>query len=242
MNQQRIGIIGAMVEEVDLLHRHLEHVEMVTFAGITFASGQLFGQSVVVCKSGIGKVNAAVCTQLLISQFTVSQIIFTGVAGALDPQLNIGDIVVSDDCIQHDIDVTALGFDRGVIPFHPVSCFKADPTLANLAYEAGQVLYGERAKRGRVLSGDQFIASREIVSMLHRDLQGTCTEMEGAAVAQVCTMNETPYVVIRSMSDKADGSAHINFAEFTQEAADRSFAIVRHMLEHLIFARKSDLA
>jgi adenosylhomocysteine nucleosidase len=133
--------------------------------------------------------------------------------------------------MQHDIDVTALGFAHGVIPYQETSVYAADPDLVNLAYEASTSLLEGKSKQGRVLSGDQFIASRDKVAWLHETLAGTCTEMEGASVAQVCAMNELPYVVIRSMSDKADGSAHVNFEQFTQLAADRSFAIVQRMLE-----------
>jgi len=184
-------------------------------------------------KSGVGKVNAAVCTQILIDAFAVDAIIFTGVAGALDPTLDIGDIVVSLDAMHHDMDATALGFPRGTIPFHPASVFAADPALVRIALESGRELYRERIVTGRVLSGDQFVADRETVRRLHEELQGTCTEMEGAAVAQVCAMNGIPFVIVRSMSDKADGSAHINFQQFTAWASERSYRLIERMLQKL---------
>ncbi|MCD1257947.1 5'-methylthioadenosine/adenosylhomocysteine nucleosidase [Paenibacillus athensensis] len=228
-----IALIGAMNEEIELLLAHMEQVEETVKAGITFRTGMFYGQRVVVCKSGVGKVNAAVTTQLLIDRFAAEAIIFTGVAGALDPELNIGDLVVSAECMQHDMDVTALGFPRGVIPFAELSVFAADERLRELAAASGEKLFPGKVKVGRVLSGDQFVASRELVRQLHEELGGTCTEMEGAAVAQVCAMNGVPYVVIRSMSDKADGSAHVNFAEFTVQASTHSYRIVEDMIRHL---------
>lgn len=227
---ERIGIIGAMAEEVELLHAHMQQEKSTQRAGIVYMEGTFRNRSVVVCKSGVGKVNAAVCTQVLIDRFGVDAVVFTGVAGALDPALEIGDIVVSSSCMQHDMDVTALGFPLGTIPYQEVSDFPADSKLTELARRSAEQTTG-RAVVGRVLSGDQFVADRGKVAKLHRELGGVCTEMEGAAVAQVCAMNGVPYVVIRSMSDKADGSASVNFGAFARESADRSYAIVSGMLQ-----------
>jgi adenosylhomocysteine nucleosidase len=163
----------------------------------------------------------------------VDAIVFTGVAGALDPSLDIGDIVISTDCMQHDMDVTALGFPRGIIPFQDTSIFVSDPLLKKVAFEASVKLFSEKAKLGRILSGDQFIADREKVNALHNELDGACTEMEGAATAQVCVSNDTAFVIIRSMSDKANGLAPDNFTEFTKQAAFHSFQIVEEMLVKL---------
>lgn len=228
-----IGIIGAMQEEVDLLLSGLCDAVEMNRSGIRFHTGTLHGKPVVICKCGVGKVNAAVYTQVLIDRFNANKVIFTGVAGALDPELNIGDIVISTSCQQHDMDVTPLGFARGVIPFQEVSDWPADPELVAIAVEAGEKAAPGRCKKGKILSGDQFIADRNKVRELHETFGGACTEMEGAAVAQACAMNEVPYVVIRSMSDKADGSASVNFAEFTVEASNRSYAIVNEMLRKL---------
>lgn len=230
MKYTKIGIIGAMVEEVQLIEQDLQQTTITIQAGMSFYEGLLFDVPVVLCKSGVGKVNAAVCTQILIDLFSVDCILFTGVAGALDPELNIGDIVISTDCVQHDIDVSALGFAQGVIPYADTSIFIAEPELVDRAFHSSQQLFGCRILKGRVLSGDQFIADREKVKQLHLELSGACTEMEGAAVAQVCQMNSIPFVIIRSMSDKADGSAHINFAEFTQLASINSYSLIAHMV------------
>ncbi|MBB3114425.1 adenosylhomocysteine nucleosidase [Paenibacillus phyllosphaerae] len=228
----KIGIIGAMVEEIDLLHKHVEKTGSFEKAGITYVEGKLHGRDVIFCKSGVGKVNAAVCTQLLVDA-GVDCILFTGVAGAVDPALNIGDIVVSTTCLQHDMDVTPLGFARGQIPYQEVWEFEADPALVQLALDACERQFQGRSVKGKVLSGDQFIASRDVVRSLYEELGGACAEMEGAAVAQVCAMNSTPFVIIRAMSDKADGSAHVNFAEFTVEASVNSHRIIDDIMQHI---------
>ena len=227
------GIIGAMDEEIERFKEGLTSTKESVKAGITFYAGNFKSKDVVLCKSGVGKVNASVCTQILIDHFKAQQIIFTGVAGALNPILDIGDIVVSTDCGHHDMDVTALGFKKGEIPFSGKSIFKADPRLVELAVQASTDVVEGKAITGRILSGDQFIADREVVKSLHQELHGDCTEMEGAAVAQVCDMNQVPFVIVRSMSDKADGSAHINFPEFTKLASQRSYEIVSRIVTNL---------
>ncbi|MEV5024924.1 5'-methylthioadenosine/adenosylhomocysteine nucleosidase [Paenibacillus sp. LPE1-1-1.1] len=232
MSFNKIGIIGAMAEEIELLHEHVNIASQVKKAGITYYEGILHGKEVIYCKSGVGKVNAAVCTQILLD-LGADCVLFTGVAGAIDPQLNIGDIVVSTSCIQHDMDCSPLGFARGTIPFHPRSEFAADDRLIELAASASSRLFSGRSLKGKVLSGDQFIASRETVKLLHETLHGACAEMEGASVAQVCDMNETPFVIIRSMSDKADGSAHVNFAEFTVTASKHSYQIIEDIVKNI---------
>ncbi|WP_115991335.1 5'-methylthioadenosine/adenosylhomocysteine nucleosidase [Cohnella lupini] len=231
MTYGTIGIIGAMQEEIELVLARLEDRQTEKHAGIVYHRGSFQGKKVVLTRSGVGKVNAAVCTQVMIDRYGADAIIFTGVAGAVDPQLDIGDIVISTSSLQHDVDVTALGFPRGTIPYQEVSEYPADARLIALAAEAGQKVFPDRSHTGKVLSGDQFIADRAVVKALYEQLGGACTEMEGASVAQVCYMNDVPHVIIRSMSDKADGSAHVNFAEFTIEAANRSYAIVEEMIK-----------
>jgi adenosylhomocysteine nucleosidase len=226
-----IGLIGAMDEEIKLLLERMEDKETTVKAGIHYYIGNILGKSVVLCKSGVGKVNAAVTTQILLDTFGVSRVLFTGVAGAVHPELNIGDIVISSACVQHDMDATALGFSRGEIPYQENSVFQADPALMKLAEQACHEV-GQKYLIGRVLSGDQFISNAEIVANLREELDGACVEMEGAAVAQVCNMNATPFVIIRSMSDKSDGSAHVNFKEFTVESSQRSHAILEFMLQN----------
>jgi len=224
-----VGLIGAMDEEIALLRRQMDVEQETAAAGIVFYRGRLADKPVILCKSGVGKVNAAMCAQIMIDRFQPEAVVFTGVAGALDPSLDIADVVVSSECMQHDMDASALGFPKGTIPFQDVSVFPADPRLVDAAFSAAEAS-GVKAVIGRVLSGDQFIASRDTVRLLHEEMGGTCTEMEGAAVAQVCFMNRVPYVVIRSISDRADGSAHMDFAEFTDMASRQSSRIVETML------------
>lgn len=229
----KIGIIGAMDEEIKLYKAEMDINKEISKAGITYYEGTWKGKDVVLCKSGVGKVNASVCTQIMIDGFGVESVIFTGVAGALHPELEIGDVVVSRDSQHHDMDVTPLGFARGIIPFADKSIFLADEKLVNVAIQASDAIGEGKTVAGRILSGDQFIANREYVQQLRQEMEGACTEMEGAAVAQVCDMNHIPFVIIRSMSDKADGSAHMNFNEFTDLASHRSYQIVNNMLELL---------
>lgn len=230
-----IGLMGAMDEEIALLLERVDNQVPAVVAGIRFVKGDLHGREVVVCKSGVGKVNAAAAAQILIDRFGVGALWFTGVAGAVHSDLNVGDIVISSSCQQHDMDVRPLGFPRGVIPYQEVSDFPADPGFIRLAEEACiRQCRDHKYKIGRVLSGDQFIADHEFVgSVLYDMLDGACVEMEGAALAQVCHMNRVPYIVLRSISDKADGSADVNFAEFTVMASQRSFEILHDMLQHL---------
>ena len=226
-----IALMGAMDEEVKLLLGETEHARSRKAAGITFTEGMFRGQDVVICRCGVGKVNAAEAAQVLISEFGVRALVFTGVAGALHPDLAIGDLVLASESLQHDMDASPLGFAPGVIPFQEESVFPSDRRLVALAEQscrAEKISF----RTGRILSGDRFVADRLEVARLSREFEGLCTEMEGAAVAQVCRMNGVPHMVIRSMSDKANGEAPGSFAEFTKEASARSFAVVAGMVEH----------
>ncbi|MGA9174724.1 MAG: 5'-methylthioadenosine/adenosylhomocysteine nucleosidase [Thermoactinomyces sp.] len=227
----RIGLIGAMDEEIASLLEKMDQVETQKVYHTTYYTGIIKDTPVVVCKSGVGKVNGAICTQILIDRFHVEAVIFTGVAGALHPDLDIGDLVISTECQQHDLDASALGFPKGTIPFQETSVFPADPQLIRWAVKAGETLEGVRVRLGKVLSGDQFISDINKGAELREQLNGDCVEMEGAAVAHVCHLSGIPYVVIRSMSDRADHSADVNFAEFTKLAAERSSALVTKILE-----------
>jgi len=228
-----IGVIGAMDEEIALLLDEMGEVTEEEYAGTTYHRGRLEDVSVVLCKSGVGKVNAAVSTQVLIDQYQVDAVIFTGVAGALHPDLDIGDIVISTECQQHDVDASPLGFAPGEIPFQETSVFQADPHLVALAEEASEKASGGKTMKGKILSGDQFISDTERVRKLHERFGGMCVEMEGAAVAHVCHLNRVPFVILRSISDRADHSAHVNFTRFTKMASRRSAGIVRRMLAEL---------
>lgn len=231
--QKSFGIIGAMDEEIASLAEALTEPQVKTIAGMDFYAGMLDGVDVVIVKCGVGKVNAASCAQILIDVFGVDRIINTGVAGSLDARIDIGDIVVSTEAVQHDMDVTALGFAPGEIPYSDVSVFPADDAMRRDAVEAvGAVAPEIQVFEGSVCSGDQFIASREQKEAIIGEFGGMCCEMEGAAIAQVCHLNGTPFVIIRAISDKADDSEEMSYIEFEQAAAERCAAVTRYMIAH----------
>ncbi|WP_420596628.1 5'-methylthioadenosine/adenosylhomocysteine nucleosidase [Deinococcus sp.] len=226
-----LGIIGAMQEEVALLISELSDHSQQLSPGVTLHSGVLDGHPVLITEGGIGKVNAAMTTAALIAA-GATQVIFTGVAGGVHPELRVGDIVVSTDCVQHDVDVTALGYELGMVPGEALS-WEADATLREVALDAARELEGLRAVEGRIASGDQFVASREKVQWLWQTFGAACAEMEGAAVAQVCAKHGVPFVVIRSVSDTADHDANVDYREFMPLVARHAKQVVRGMLRRL---------
>ncbi|TCK86754.1 adenosylhomocysteine nucleosidase [Natranaerovirga hydrolytica] len=229
-----IGIIGAMEEEISLLKETMLLERSEEIATMTFYEGTIKDKKVVVVRSGIGKVNAAVCTQVLIDQYNVEGIINTGVAGGLNAKVNIGDVVISKDTMQHDMDATGFGYKLGEVPRMETSIFKADEMLIELAKKASEKSNKEnKVFVERIVSGDQFISSKEKKDRLLDIFNGYCTEMEGAAIAQVCYLNAVPFVIIRAISDKADDSAEINFNEFVIKAANHSCNMLQYMLEAL---------
>ena len=228
----KTGIIGAMDEEVASLKAALTGKKMTTVAGMEFCEGKLDGADVVIVQCGIGKVNAGTCAQLLINLFGVDRIINTGVAGSLDAEIDIGDIVVSTDAVQHDFDLTPLGYAMGELPDAGLA-MAADPEMRQSAVNAVKECAPDiRVFEGRVCTGDQFVASGEKKAYLVSTYGGKCCEMEGGAIAQVCTLNRIPFVIIRAISDKADDSEEMSYLEFEEAAAYRCAAIVRYMIAH----------
>lgn len=229
-----IGIIGAMEVEVNTLKERMYVEQVVKMASMDFYKGTFHDKSVVIVRSGIGKVNAAICTQILIDQFQASMIINTGIAGSLQPSINIGDIVISSDALQHDMDATGFGYPMGVIPQMECSVFNADPFLMDLAAKAcAQVNPDIQTHTGRIVSGDQFISDNDKKEFLKENFHGLCTEMEGAAIAQAAYLNKVPFVILRAISDKADGSAHMDYPEFEARAAQHSLNLVDEMIRTL---------
>ena len=230
----RIGIIGAMNEEVVELKSLMTIEKTEEIHGFNYYIGKILEKNVVLVESGIGKVNSAVCTTLLIQVFKVDCIIFTGVAGAVGRTLNIGDVVIGSELIEHDFDCTAFGMQPGVIPRMDTSVFKSDEKLVSIAKESVIKILGEhRTKVGVVVSGDQFIANKEKIQWLGDTFNAECTEMEGASVAHVCYLCKVPFVILRAISDKADGSAHMDFPKFVQLAAENSKNVVVEMLKKI---------
>lgn len=229
-----IGLIGAMEEEVSILREQMEQTEEMTKAGMTFFHGRLWGMDTVVVVSGIGKVNMAVCTQILADIYKVDVVINTGVAGSLNNELEIGDIVLSQVAQQHDMDVSPLGDPLGVIPRMKESIFKADEELRVLAKEACEKANPDiQCHVGKIVSGDQFIASAEKKEFLVRMFQGDCAEMEGAAMAQVAYLNAIPFLIIRAISDKADNSGHMDYPVFAKEAIRHTVQLLEQLYKEL---------
>lgn len=226
-----LAIIGAMDEEIELLLAELQNREDLTLPGATLHRGVLDGVEVLLTRGGIGKVNAALTTAHLLGQ-GATRVIFTGVAGGVHPELRVGDIVVSTDLVQHDVDVRALGYPLGTVPGE-AAAWEADPALRELALQAAAEVEGVRVVAGRVASGDQFIASQEGVGRLWKEFGAACAEMEGAAVAQVCAKAGVPFVVIRSVSDTADHAADVDYRTFMPLVARHAKQVVRGMLGRL---------
>lgn len=229
-----IGIIGAMEEEVAALKEKMELTGVLKKASMEFYQGTLQGKKVVVVRSGIGKVNAGLCTQILADVFGVTHVINTGIAGSLDARIDIGDIVISTEALQHDMDATQFGYPLGQIPRMETLAFPADETMGKLAKEACEKVNPEiRVFMGRVVTGDQFIASREVKDRIKEDFDGLCTEMEGAAIAQAAWLNQIPFVIIRAISDKADDSAEMDYPAFEREAILHSVRLTEEMIRSL---------
>lgn len=227
------GIIGAMREEIDLLTAQLTNPATRTVATMNFVSGTLGDAQVVIAEGRGGKVNAAACTQILIDRFDASHLIFTGVAGALNPSINIGDLVVSTDLVQHDMDITGFGHEAGVIPDLHVLAFEADAHLRARAMRAAAAVCPDvTAHEGRIATGDQFVHDATRKAWIAEHFGASCVEMEGAAVAQVAWLNQVPFVVVRAISDTADGSATANFTEFLPESGRRAAALVEYLVTH----------
>lgn len=226
-----LGIIGAMAEEVEQLKREMRHSTVTSVAGMDFYQGKILDRETVVVQSGIGKVNAAICVQILADHFHVNGIINTGIAGSLKAEINIGDLVLATDAIQHDMDATGFGYSLGQIPQMDVSIFKADEKLRKIAVECcHQVNPDVTVHEGRILTGDQFISSKEKKHWLIENFHGFCTEMEGAAIAQAAYLNQIPFLIIRAISDKADDSAQMDYGEFERLAIIHSVNLTRALI------------
>ena len=221
----KLGIIGAMEQEVETLLEQMENKSAQVKAGSTFYEGKLAGLDAVVVQCGIGKVNAALCVQILCDCYGVSHVVNTGIAGSLCAELDIGDLVVSRDAMYHDFDCVHFGYPMGKVPGMDVVAFPADDKLAELAYVAAEEINPGHTKRGRVASGDCFVADKTVKDRIIAVTGAMCTEMEGAAIAQTAYRNGVPFVIIRAISDKADNSAEMDYPTFERIAAHRCAAV-----------------
>ncbi len=226
-----LGIIGAMDEEVSKLKEVMSDVEIKTKASMDFYKGTMDGKDVVIVRSGIGKVNAGICTQILVDEYGVDAVINTGIAGSLNAAIDIGDIVLSTDTLQHDVDATGFGYDLGVIPRMENSVFVADEKLRTLAKESCMKVNPDvNVFEGRVVSGDQFISDKGKKNWILDNFKGYCTEMEGAAIAQAAYLNNIPFLIIRAISDKADDSATVDYPTFEARAIENSVKLMKEMV------------
>ena len=237
----KLGIIGAMEEEVETLLHLMEEKKEYEKAGSRFYDGTLEGLPVTVVQCGVGKVNAALCTQILCDCFGVTHLVNTGIAGSLCAELDIGDLVVSRDAMYHDVDAVAFGYPMGKVPGMDVTAFPADDTLLGYAFAAAEAVNPGHTKVGRVASGDQFVASREVKERIVDLTRGLCTEMEGAAIAQTAYRNKLPFVILRAISDKADDSAEMDYPTFERIAAHRCAAVTQGLAKQLKAAEELGL-
>lgn len=231
----KLGIIGAMTVEVATLRENMANLKESERCGMTFYEGTLEQLPVVVVVCGVGKVNAALCVQVLCDCFDVTHIVNTGVAGSLCAELDIGDFVISKDAMYHDFDCHVLSglYPVGQVPGLSVRTFPADEMLMNLAYYAAEQVHTGHARIGRVASGDQFICDKAAKEKIIADTCALCTEMEGAAISHAAWKNGVPFVIIRAISDKADNSAEMDYPTFEAIAAKRCAEVTRLLAKKL---------
>ncbi len=229
-----LGIIGAMDEEVAKIKEQMDNVKVMSKAAMDFYEGTLNGKEVVVVRSGIGKVNAAMCTQILIDTYQIEAVINTGIAGSLNAQIDIGDIVLSTDTLEHDMDAVAFGYPVGQIPRMDTLSFEADEKMRTLAKKVCEDVIPEVSVfEGRVVSGDQFVSDKGKKDWLVQNFDGYCTEMEGAAIAHAAYLNGIPFLIIRAISDKADDSASMDYPTFEAQAIEHSVKLLLAMCEQM---------
>lgn len=229
----KIGIIGAMDEEVRILKEKMNNVQTSVIAGCEFYQGELNAKQVILTKSGIGKVAAAVATTLLLEKFQPDTIINTGSAGGYDTSLNVGDLVISTEVRFHDVDVTAFGYEIGQMAQLPAA-FSADKKLINIAQQASQSLASLKTIQGLICSGDIFMANPEKAEIARNNFpEMVACEMEAAAIAQVCYQFKVPFVIIRSLSDIAGKTSEISFEQYLPTAAKNASILVEAILNRL---------
>ena len=229
----KLGIIGAMRQEIETLLSHLENCSQTQRAGSVFYEGSLCGLDAVIVQCGVGKVNAALCVQILCDCYQITHVVNTGIAGSLCAELDIGDLVISRDAMYHDVDVHAFGYPIGKVPGMPVQ-YEADKALAALAYEAAEAVHPGHVRMGRIASGDQFVCEKALKEHIVSVTGALCTEMEGAAIAHAAHRNGVPFVIIRAISDKADDSAEMDYPTFETQAAHRCAAVTTAFAQTLL--------
>jgi len=230
----KIGIIGAMEIEIKSLVEKLENKSTRVVAGVEYNEGALAGHEVVIARSGVGKVNAAICTQNMITLFGAEAIINTGVAGSLNPAIDIGDIVLSTDVVHHDVDATVFGYAKGQIPQMKEFSFKADAGLRDAAQRICCAVNPDiHVFQGRICSGDRFVSDQQTKDMIREIFDGMAVEMEAASIGQAAYLNDVPFLIVRAISDKADGSAEMDYDTFEAAAAEHGMRLTLGLLQCL---------
>ncbi|MCR5518176.1 MAG: 5'-methylthioadenosine/adenosylhomocysteine nucleosidase [Lachnospiraceae bacterium] len=229
-----LGIICAMDEEMKDIKERMVLESEKSVAGMVFLCGTIEGKECCLCRSGIGKVNAAICAQIMIDCFGVDNIINTGIAGGLDPSIHVGDMVISSDVLHHDMDTTAFGYPYGQVPRMDVLSFEADRKLIDVAKSViEEACRDHKTFVGRIVSGDQFVADKAKKDFIRENFDALCTEMEGAAIGHCAYVNGVPYVVIRAISDNADDSAGMDYNTFEKMAIERLVDVIVKMVVRL---------
>ena len=229
----KLGIIGAMDVEVATLKASMQQKVIKTIANMEFCEGKLENTDAVIVQCGVGKVNAALTAQVLCSCFGVTHIVNTGIAGSLNAELDIGDFVISNDAVYHDVDATNFGYPMCQVPGLSVLAFSADEVLMNAAFKAADNAHPGHVRIGRVATGDQFVAEKALKEKIIQNTGAYCTEMEGAAIAHTAWKNGVPFVIIRAISDKADDSAQMDYPTFEAQAAQRCAQVTKEMAKSL---------
>ena len=228
----RIGIIGAMEIEVQVLKNLMDNAKIEKISGIEFYSGNINGTDMVVAVAGVGKVNAAVCAEAMILRYAPDCLINVGVAGGLSSELKIGDIAVATAVVEHDMDTTPIGDEKGFITGINKVYMDCDARVSEMMYNAVKKL-GINAVKGVIASGDQFIASDAQRQPIINEFNAIAAEMEGASIGHVCTMNAIPFAVLRAISDGADSGSHMDFPTFAKMAAENSVKIILEFLKEI---------
>lgn len=226
---QKIGIIAAEVQEMEAVKTKMQNIAEIKFYNSTFYEGIISNKNCVLVRCGEGKVNAARTTQMLIDKFGVDAVINVGSAGGLNPELDYEDIVVSTACIQHDFDITAFGREKGYIPNIEDKYMYADKTLLEKATKAIEET-NNKVIKGIIATGDVFVAGKERRKEIYDEFKAECVEMEGAAVAQVCHLDNIPFIIIRSISDTVNGNDKIDFESYLEVVSKRCAEYLEKML------------
>lgn len=229
-----IGIIGAMDLEVEKLIEEMTEKEVINYARRSFYKGKLAGTDVVLARCGVGKVNAGCTVQMMVDKFGITEIINTGVAGSLNEKIDIGDIVLATGAVYHDMEAVAFGYERGQVPQMDIFEFPTSTELQDLAEKSCKKVNDDiKVFRGRIASGDQFIAGKDIKEQIKKYFSPMCVEMEGCAMAHAAYLNDIPCLIIRAISDKADDSAEMDYPTFERKAAEHCAKMVMEMMKNI---------